>query len=242
MGFLQLATANLSRYPPRTTRPATQTATPTLQPTPDQTPTQPLTQAPQAPAPPAASVGLDTNALGGLSQALTQTQANGAATQQYTSGLRDQLLQQLGSLSQPVSASDPGVSGLLQANRLTAQRTAERQRSALAERAATQGLSNSGAFDTGVLGVEQQRGANEMAANAQVIGNEVQQRRTLLQGLLTQALQMGDAQSAQSIQQQLQILGMQLGQSNTYDQQGYNYAALQAQLNGQAINGLLGGL
>ncbi len=203
-------------------------------------PTQYTASAPADPAVPA--VGLDTRALGGLDQVLAQTQQQGTQATTQNAGLKDILLQQLQGLSQPVSMNDPGLSGILGANRLTAQRTAERQRSALAERAATQGLSSSGALESGILGIEQQRGQNELTANSQVLGNELQQRRSSLQSLLTMALQLGDQESARAIQTQLQVLEQQLAQSNAYDDAGYRYAALQAQLNGQATNALLGGL
>jgi hypothetical protein len=210
------------------------------QPRPGATQAQPLP--PVQPIPEAPSTGLDSRALSGLDQTLGTVQQQGQANHTYTSGLRDILSQQLGSLSQPVTSADPSVSGLIAANALTNQRAAERQRYVNAESLAANGLTSSGAADVSRVGIEQQRAERELAGNAQIFGNELQSRRAQLSTLLTQALSLGDQESARSIAQQLQILAAQLGQSNVYDQQGYNYAALQAQLNGQAVNSLLGAI
>lgn len=191
---------------------------------------------------PAASTGLDTQALGSLQGVQGGLQQQQQQNQQHTSGLRDILMSQLGMLSQPVSQNDPGISPVLQAQRLESQRTAERQRSSLAERAASQGLSSSGALDTGILGIQQQQGERNVGAIGQVLGGEMQARRQSLQGLLNQALALGDQQAAQNIQQQLGAIGTQLQQSNTYDEQGYRLAALQALLNGQSVDSILGAL
>jgi hypothetical protein len=162
------------------------------------------------------------------------------ANREFQGGLRDILMQQLGTAGQPVSATDPNLSPILQAQRATAQRTAERQRSALAGRASGMGLSNSGAMDTGLLGIEQQRGEAEMQGLSSVMGAEQQQRRQMLMGLLNPALALGDSQATQNISQQLGIMGSQLDQSNTYDDAGYRLAALEALLNQQALGGLGG--
>jgi hypothetical protein len=71
----------------------------------------------------------------------------------------------------PLSASSPEVAPAIQANQLSEQRGFERDRNLLAERAAANGTSNSGGFETGLLGLAQDRAGRE----GQFAGNAVMQ-------------------------------------------------------------------
>lgn len=209
----------------------------------------PMAESPASAAPPPApatlsapAVGLDSHALGSLSGTLGGLQTQQAGQQQFNTGLRDALMQQLTVLNQPVNPDDPALSAQSNAIRLENQRAAERSRSALAERAAGQGLSSSGALDTGILGIEQQRGEANAQGIGQLLGQEMQGRRNALISLLNPALALGDQTATSNINQQLAAINQQLAQSNFYDDSGYRLAALEALLNGQSIDAVLGGL
>lgn len=75
-----------------------------------------------------------------------------------------------------VSASSPEVAPAIQANKLMEQRALERNRGLLASRAAQQGYSGGGAFDTQLLGLAQDRAQREgqFAGNAVQRANEIQ--------------------------------------------------------------------
>lgn len=162
--------------------------------------------------------------------------------------VRQMLMDSLGQASRPVSENDPGIREVLAGQRLAGQRGAERQRSILAERLAAEGLSDSGAMNTGIQGIEQNRAENDVRATGAALTGELTQRRNQLQNLLALAVQSGDAQSARSIQAQLQLMDMQLRDSQfgrqlqyQYDQLGTDSAFKTAGLNQSFLLALLNG-
>jgi hypothetical protein len=72
---------------------------------------------------------------------------------------------------QPLTANAPEVAPAIQANQLAEQRGFDRNRNMLAERAAANGTNNSGGFETGLLGLAQDRSQRE----GQFAGNALMQ-------------------------------------------------------------------
>jgi hypothetical protein len=99
-----------------------------------------------------------------------QTAAQGTPTtiaQSFQQGLVNRLN------PQAASAASPGIAPAIQANQLAEQRGMERNRNLLAERAAANGTNNSGGFETGLLGLAQDRAQRE----GQFEGNAVMQEQ-----------------------------------------------------------------
>ena len=105
-------------------------------------------------------------------------------------------------------------------------RGGEQQRAALAERAAFTGLNSggagSGAFETGIQGIQEGIGENTAAFDAGLVGQELQGRRAQLQNLLQMALATGDAEAARMVQLQMAQMDDALRRS-VLDQQKYQY-------------------
>lgn len=167
---------------------------------------------------------------------------------------------------QAPSLSDPTLQPQADVFRATQQRSAERQRAALAERMAAQGMAGSGGFDVGVGQIEAQRGLNEANFNAALVGNEVGARRGDTNFALNLLSQLGDSSALRSLNQQLGLgdlglrrdaltqqgqlgrgaLGMDLmrallANDHFYSGQGVDLAKFQALLNQSAVNSLFGG-
>jgi len=147
---------------------------------------------------------------------LQQNQARIDAERAQT---RQLLMEQLGAASRPVSATDPGIAPILDAQRLALQRSSERQRSQMAARLANENLLDSGTFDTGMLGIEQARGEAMAGFTGDILNRELNARREQLTQLLAMAVQSGDAESARQIQTQLAAITAQMDDR-------YRYAAL----------------
>lgn len=109
------------------------------------------------------------------------------------------------------SMNDPALAS----SRLTSQRNFENQRALLAERSGVEGTGASGGFDTNLLELGQDRGAADQAAVAGAQHDRVQQI--------------------------LQALGIASGNQNANNQLGLSYAQLEALLNAQGLQGLMGG-
>ena len=158
----------------------------------------------------------------GLAQMLQQ---RGESSESQQQSIRDILMEQLGQATGPIDMSSDAMRTQLDPQRVALQRSAERQRSQMAARLAQEGLLDSGTFDTGLSGIEQQRGESEASMTGQVVGRELESRRTQVMNLLNMALRSGDAESARVLSGQLQMLDMQLrkeltlsGQQITRDQ------------------------
>lgn len=162
--------------------------------------------------------------------------------------LRDKLLQLMGDRGPIDASNDPRATAFRNAQ----SRGLERQRQALAERAAAsgqlQGGVGSGAFDTELQGLRENASENAANYEAGLVDDEVQARRQQLM----QALQMADAIGARSESAALQrelaqlesqykyaALGQQQGQFE--DQMGFNYAQYQQNANRDAMLQLLYG-
>lgn len=164
--------------------------------------------------------------------------------------MRDILMQQITENSKPVTQDDPQIHSLIANQQLARQRAAERQRSQIAANLAGAHLGSSGAADTGMNAIEQQRGEGESYDIAKTMGGELQQRRTVLQNLLNMAVQSGDNQSAQTLQAQLHAIDSQLNdshfqsdlgfrQSSFLDDLGMRLLAMQLGANQNAANAFL---
>ena len=169
--------------------------------------------------------------------------------QQRTQQYLNQILEQA---SRPVSIDDEQFQPIVKAGRLGDQRNIERRRAALAERLAAQGLGDSGTMETGIQGIYQDVGESASQREAQLLANELQNRRAQLMQGLSMAMQSGNFQQAQALQQQLAAIDAQMRSyqfdANRSDRRyefdndlGYRLAALQAQLNAQPF-GYFGGL
>lgn len=191
------------------------------------------------------------NGGGGFGDLMSYLQSQQSAQNTQQQGLRDMLMSQMGDLSKPVDENSPGVSGVLAGERLQSARGAQASRGMLAEQMANDGLSSSGALSSGVEGIDQQRSEKDAQFTGSTLYNEMNTRRSELQGLLTNALQLGDAESARTLQAQIAALtaqqqNSQFGQSLAAQQQnfgdslGYNYAALMGNLNSGAYSSAVG--
>tara|TARA_R110000824_G_scaffold258713_2_gene447632 strand:+ start:473 stop:1351 length:879 start_codon:yes stop_codon:yes gene_type:complete len=180
----------------------------------------------------------------GLSQQMLQQRGESSEARQQS--IRDILMEQLGQATGPIDMSSDAMRTQLDPQRVALQRSAERQRSQMAARLAQEGLLDSGTFDTGLSGIEQQRGESEASMTGQVVGRELESRRTQVMNLLNMALRSGDAESARVLSGQLQMLDMQLrkeltlsGQQITRDQNlAGNNLQLQALMNQLAMSQL----
>lgn len=184
--------------------------------------------------------GLDTRALDMLQQFMGTQQAAQARQEQERAQMREILMGQLGGLSKPVSADDPGIREVLQAQHLTSQRGLESGRAQAAEQRAYEGYgagSDQLRMDAERLG--QHASEAETGFTGQVMHQELQQRRQALTQMLQSAMAIGDAESARNINAQLQAIQAQLGQSNFYDSTALGYAGLNQSANQNALLALL---
>ena len=128
-------------------------------------------------------------------------------------GQMDALNSALSNFSQPVGLNDPGLAPALRAGAGADQRSFERQRAALAEAMGAQGLGDSGGFNTQMLGIGQKIGEAGAERDAGLVYGEMGNRRNAL----------------------LSALGMDQQRYNVDNDLAYRLAALEAQLNQQAM-------
>lgn len=128
------------------------------------------------------------------------------------------------------------------AYRLSQQRSEERQRAQLAERAAAEGWSDSGGMETQMQGLRSQRGENEAGFLGQLAIDRMQANREQLQAGITFAQQQGQFDKAQKLQRDLADIDASIRQAQLAQQDkqfglslGYNYTALQQQANRDAV-------
>lgn len=192
-----------------------------------------------------------------LQQLIAQQQADKQRQDQERAAMREILMGRIKTASEPVSADSPGIKELIAARRLESQRGSERQRQVLAERRTAEGLGDSGAMDAGIERIEQGRSEADSGAVAEIMGGELQSKRTELQQLLAMAVNMGDAESARNLQAQLAAIETQLQQqqmsdvnsrfsqdlgfrkSSFMDDLGYRLMALQLGANANAAGAFL---
>jgi hypothetical protein len=179
--------------------------------------------------------------------------------------LRDALLA-LMKRSQPGAidpTTDPNLGPQSRAYAAARERSAGKERAATAERAAFTGLNSggqgSGAFNSGLQGIQENAGRDIASNDAGLVGQEVQARRADLMNALQLANAIGARDQSASIQQQLAQLDntyryAQLGQQNNQfysqlqqqqnqfnDNYGLNKAQLEADMNRNAILAALNG-
>jgi hypothetical protein len=140
----------------------------------------------------------------------------------FTDQVRQLLLSQLQTMSQPVSMDDPAIAGEIQSQDRMIERERQQRRAAMAERAAANGLlqggASSGAFDADVASGYEDAAGRKSDVRSQLFGREVQARRGQLTNLLNMALQSGDAESARAIQMQLAAMDNQFRFANLGEQ------------------------
>ncbi len=191
---------------------------------------------------------------GGAGAGLQAPQATAGTPQdpQLTAAVRDQLLQIMGHSQDPITTADPNISGQSQAYRVARERGGQQERAALAERAAAEGLNSggqgSGAFDTGVQGIQEGVGQDIASNDASLVGNEVTARRQQLMQALDLANAVGARNEAQALQLQLANLDNQFRYASLSENArqannnlGFNYDQLSTIANRQALLDALGG-
>lgn len=176
-----------------------------------------------------------------LSQFMQYLQSQQSQQAQQQAALREILMGQLKGATEPVSENSPGIREVLAGGRLGLQRGAERERRNAAEMRAYDGSGGLGgkAFDSDVRGILEHQGEADAQMTGQVLNQELQSKRDQIQRLLTLAMQLGDAESARTLQAQLNSIQTQLAQSNQYDDLAYRYSALNSNNNLQALLALL---
>src|ERR1051326_2641220 len=185
-----------------------------------------------------------------MQQQLALQQQQMQQQQQMRDQFRQSILNRLNFLQNDTQSIDPqgdALRPIIQAYHLKSQRGLEDTRNALAERAYAQGTLNTGGFDTQTQRALEDAAANEAGFTGQQVSQAVQQRRQELMHLLDVGagfLSQGDQQAIQTELAQLDanLREQAMAQQNSQfgDQLGYNYAALQAQLNRDSILGALG--
>jgi hypothetical protein len=167
---------------------------------------------------------------GGPSELLSYLKDRQQQEDAQKKAMRELLMKQIDANSQPVSADDPQIHGLIAAQQLARQRAAERQRSQIAASLATNHLGSSGVSDTAMGAIEQQRGEGEAHDTASAMAGELQQRRGILQNLLGMAVQSGDTESAQTLQAQLHSIDSQLNDQHFNADLGFRKDSFQQDL------------
>ena len=177
--------------------------------------------------------------------------ASGAAQQQQTANTgvsdayRQALLSVLNQTQQPPSVEgNTPLSAQAATYRNARLRESQRNRASMAERFAQEGLNSggqgSGAFDTGITGLNESAGRDIAGYEAGLVGQETQARRQQLMQALQLANAVGARSEAAQLQRELALLSGSLNQENAGSQLGLNYAQLEAELNRQALMAALG--
>lgn len=185
-----------------------------------------------------------------LNAFLAYLQSKDAAGSAQQASLRDILMSQLAALQQPLTAESPGISQALQGQRVASQRAAERLKAQKAESLASQGLGRSGALESSIEGINQQRGESDTRNTGHLMYQELSRRGQQLTQLLSMAIQSGDAEGARLIQAQLQSIQTQLqntqfnqslnqNQNQFQDNLGLGYNQLNANQNSGSLAALL---
>jgi len=126
----------------------------------------------------------------------------------------------------PPDATSPAIAPAIAANKLAGQRGMERGRAQLAERAAVEGTSNSGGFDTALQGLNQDRATQEGQFAGQAIQGQAAQQAQELTSALALYGNMMTEQDRLAMQEKLANLSAQVQRESI---------ANQASLGGQDI-------
>lgn len=137
----------------------------------------------------------------------------------------------------PPSAEELAAGPESAAYRLGAQRNAERETADLAERASYEGWSGpqSGAYQTGLAGINQRRGEGEAGFLGSLMTQRIESERQDLQFAIQIAMSQGQFDQAQQLQRELADLDAILRR----EQLGFNYDALQLGANERAASAAL---
>lgn len=144
-----------------------------------------------------------------------------------------------------VNESDPTFQAQDQANKIQSQRAAERARMSAAQRMHAQGQGDSGALDSEVARLEQQRGETDQRLNAELRSSYLNAERQRY----AQALQLGaglmTAQEERALRQKLADIQAQLAREDlnfrrdfSYDQLGQNLGLSLADLQYRSMQNL----
>lgn len=164
----------------------------------------------------------------------------------YNQWIRDFMTKQLGVLSGPTDENSPDVAPALSAFNTQSHRDQQTARDALAERYYASGEGGtglqSGGFNTAVAQGMESAAGNRANFAGTTIYNAAQAKRNQLQEMLATASANGLTTQAQQIQMQIAEIDRQLRQQSitnqdrqTNDRLGYDYTALQAQANRDAL-------
>lgn len=146
--------------------------------------------------------------------------------------VRQMILQQLAGASKPVDPNAPDIRQPIDAAERRAEEIRRRRQSADAERLTQRGLGDSGALDTA-----RRQGFEDMSqtisgVTAQIIGEQMQNKRRELVTLLQTAMASGDADAARQVQMQLAQIDAELRRLGL-KQQHEQFQSSQAQQQGQ---------
>lgn len=169
-----------------------------------------------------------------------------AAPSAMQSNVQNKLLSEL-NLSPTVDTKDPAFQQQIEANRFTADRTADRTRAALAQRLHAQGTGASGGLDVGIGRILADQGAQEQGFEAQLLnqfrnqnlermGRALQLGTGLLSQEQEQALRGALTREGYGLQRELGLKDLDFRRDALGQQMGLS----QAQLDQQAMLALLG--
>jgi hypothetical protein len=179
------------------------------------------------------------------SVAIPSTLATDPAANSFNSSIRSMLLNELTGLSTPISPSDPSIAPALQGynDQQTRDITDAENQLAEQEYAANGGTGlKSGGFNTQQQKILENADLNKEQFAGNLTYQASQARIQQLQQMLSSAIQFGDTQTAQQIQQSISLLQAQL-QSQSLNQSfatsnndlAFNYANLIAENNREAL-------
>lgn len=197
---------------------------------------------PNAPAPAPAP------AQGGTTSSTTSTSSSVSSPAAMDAAVREAILQGLKTSVNPDPAQ-VNAHPAAQAARLSLQRSSERDRRQLAERASVEGWSDSGAVDSELNKIKERRGIGEMQFVGNLATQQLQDNRQFLLQNLALAQGEGQFEKAQSLQRELAAIdaalrdkGINVAAGGASDRLGFDYTALQLQANRDAlIQALYGG-
>jgi hypothetical protein len=179
---------------------------------PPSTPTP--TPKPAGPTLPEYGVNVPGNLQGIIGNLFNQQPATPIQSQYQTS-----LLDLINKSQAPVSLEDPNLAAQSEQYRASRQRGTERQRSALAERAAQTGTLGAGGFDTAVGNLYGDESRDIAGKDTDIIAKEMDARRQQLTQALQLAQATGNAEAARLLQTQLGLLDASI-QQTAIEQQG----------------------
>jgi hypothetical protein len=177
-------------------------------------PTTPATTTPAGVRLPEYGVNVPSNLQGTIGNLFQQQPATPIQSQYQTS-----LLDLINKSQAPVSLDDPNLARQSEQYRASRQRGTERQRSALAERAAQTGTLGAGGFDTAVGNLYGEESRDIAGRDTDIIAKEMDARRQQLTQALQLAQATGNAEAARLLQTQLGLLDASI-QQTAIEQQG----------------------